>query len=230
MHVSSSSLAGVSAGAELIGICPSIALGSISHSSRLMFSSIAKSSSEKPSSELTPDADENGRNGVHSSATSKTPTGYFTPDNETTTSSFILFRLFIRMHSFPLEASEIFQNETASTRILPKEPAMAAKFASSHASSGIPTTFNHAILPMNPLDLPNTSTSRNHFNQIYLFALKTSAALTELNFKTTCIPPAYLISWILKPSSSISDRKLHKMSKFITSPINTDLSAHLCIS
>ncbi|KAL4569531.1 hypothetical protein LXL04_025171 [Taraxacum kok-saghyz] len=195
----------------------------------MMFSKQAECSSSSSSvSQL--DGAAKGRKGVQSSSTSMTSTEWVTPAKETTTSSFNFFMDFVRMHNFPEDVSKLFQKEGTSTRTFPKTPATAAKFASSHAKNGSPTIFNQAIRPRLERTFPITSTQINHFSQMLLFALNTSAALAVLNLTATCIPPTNLDSTISYPSRDIRDGKLHNTSKFRTSPTNTHLSSHSCTS
>ncbi|KAL4564374.1 hypothetical protein LXL04_028436 [Taraxacum kok-saghyz] len=135
-----------------------------------------------------------------------------------------------QMHIFPPDTSIQFQKLGTSTRTFPNLPAIAAKFASSQASTGTPTILSQAILPTGARAFPKESTQMNHLSQIPLLALKTSAALSVLNLMATCIPPKYFVSSTSYPSNAKRDGKLQIVSKLRISPTRTDFPAQLLIS
>ncbi|KAL4574428.1 hypothetical protein LXL04_021260 [Taraxacum kok-saghyz] len=124
------------------------------------------------------------------------------------------------MHIFPWDTSLLFQKGLILTRIFPNDPATASIFDSSHAWSGKPLILIHEILSKRAGLDPICSTQTNHLIQMLLFALKTLAALIELNLMITCMSPRYLIN----------EGKLQSRSKFFISPTRWAELHHSCTS
>ncbi|KAL4566145.1 hypothetical protein LXL04_030255 [Taraxacum kok-saghyz] len=164
-------------------------------------------SSSSTSSSLSSDSEDsftmNGLKGSQSSSTSKMPTLWFTPSSSVMISSLNFLR-----HA-----------ELGGTRIFLSPPITAVKLVISQADAGIPTTFTHATLSKRRRVFLKHSTETNHLSQILLLALKTSAALPDLNFKATFMPPMYLTSQMSKPSNEIRDEPLKWCKPLKTIPM-----------
>ncbi|KAL4591436.1 hypothetical protein LXL04_004401 [Taraxacum kok-saghyz] len=234
---SGSAIAGGTSAITVSDVLPALlppSLGLISPSSISMSADIhvsempSSSSSSSSESDLNPAA--NGLKGTHSSSTSNTPIRCGTPPRLTIISSFNFFLEAVRMQSFPTEMSLAFQNEQLLTRTFPKSWAMTLKLDSSQAFSGTPVILIHVMRSNLSLFLPNVPNEENHFCQMFLLALNTSAALSDLNFMKICIPPRYFVSDTSNPSIANNVGKLQRTSKLFASPTSDDLQDHSCTS
>ncbi|KAL4587744.1 hypothetical protein LXL04_000618 [Taraxacum kok-saghyz] len=134
------------------------------------------------------------------------------------------------MHNLPAEMFSLFQNELGGTSTFPIFSTTAAKFESSQAWIGSPTTLTQATRSNRTSALLDVSKELNHLSQMFLLALKISADLPDLNFTATIIPPMYLTSQTSKPSSESNEGKLQSMSKLLATPISIPLAAQFTTS